>query len=337
EGAADGFTYRAGADVRVGQRVEVPLGQNNKKASGIVVRVGGEELLDGLKPSRVKRILAASPSRLPPRLVELARWMAEYYVCPLGMVLATMMPAAVKQGIGLKTEVEVEVVPFDDAAKILDGLHLTPALKQAWTAVTGLGLEQPMAPRALAARLGSRTLALVNRLIAAGLLRPVEKSVVRTRSPIWDLKPVETPAPPPELTPSQRNIAEGISAALGSFSVHLLRGVTGSGKTEVYMQVLRRAVEAGRTGLVLVPEISLTPQIAGRFVERFSSAGEVAVLHSGLSGAERHRQWALAASGKAVVVVGARSAVFAPMERLGLIIVDEEHATDYKQDQLPLY
>jgi len=101
--------------------------------------------------------------------------------------------------------------------------------------------------------------------------------------------------------------------------------------------VLARVIERGQTGLVLVPEIALTPQTAGRFIDRFSGAGEVAVLHSGLTASERHRQWALASSGRAVVVVGARSAIFAPLAKLGLIVVDEEHATDYKQDQLPRY
>ena len=147
------------------------------------------------------------------------------------------------------------------------------------------------------------------------------------------------PRAPHALNPHQGPAFEAIRKALEArtFQTFLLEGVTGSGKTEVYLRVLARVVEQRRQGLVLVPEISLTPQTAGRFIDRFRSAGEVAVLHSGLSAAERHRQWALAASGRAAVVVGARSAVFAPLERLGLIIVDEEHAPDYKQDQLPRY
>jgi primosomal protein N' (replication factor Y) len=335
--AGDGLTYRAPPTVDVGQRVEVPLGRSNKRASGIVVRVGDEELLEGFAAAKVKRILKVGSSRLPAPLVELARWMAEYYICPLGMVLSTMLPAAVKKGVGLASTVEVEVVGFDEAAATIEKTRLTPALKTVWTEVSGLGLAGPLPPRELASRIGARTLGPVNRLLALGLLRPVERSVVRTRSPMWALRPVESHPASPEPTVAQQNIIEGIAASLGSFSVHLLRGVTGSGKTEVYLRVLERAVAAGRTGLVLVPEIALTPQTAGRFIDRFSRAGEVAVLHSGLSAAERHRQWALAASGKAVVAVGARSAVFAPIPRLGLIIVDEEHASDYKQDQLPRY
>jgi primosomal protein N' (replication factor Y) len=337
-GTGDGFTYVAGADVQVGQQVEVPLGRNNKRAAGIVVVVGGDELLDGLAASKVKRILRASPSRLPASLVELARWMAGYYVCPLGMVLATMMPAAVKRGVGLATRVELEQLTASEAAVVLEREKVSAAVRRAWEAVAALELEGPASARELARLIGSRTVAPINRLVKLGLLKPRERRVVTARAAL-DLvhDRVEVVAATPELTSRQREAADGISAALGSFSVHLLRGVTGSGKTEVYMSALHRAIERGLRGLVLVPEISLTPQTAGRFIERFGGSGPVAVLHSGLSAAERHRQWALAAGGRAAVVVGARSAVFAPMERLGLIIVDEEHASDYKQDQLPRY
>ncbi|MEO0588832.1 MAG: primosomal protein N', partial [Planctomycetota bacterium] len=128
----------------------------------------------------------------------------------------------------------------------------------------------------------------------------------------------------------------------GRFSVSLLRGVTGSGKTEVYLRLIERLLaETDRGAIVLVPEIALTPQTVGRFVARLGGAdvegGGVAVLHSGLSPAQRHAQWARVREGMARVVVGARSAVFAPLPRVGLIVVDEEHESSYKQDQLPRY
>lgn len=338
DGAGDGLTYRAQDQVAIGQRVVVPLGRGDKGASGIVVATGGPELLDGLPASKVKPILRAESARLPEPLVELARWMAGYYVCPLGMVLATMMPAAVKRSVGLALRAVVRPVEQEKAAGILEATKLTPAARKAWDAVAGLGLVQGIEPKQLAGRIGAATLGPIRKLVAAGLLIESQIEVVKARGPFWESGRVEaSKSRPPELTPAQHGVAEGIAAALGSFSVHLVRGVTGSGKTEVYMQVLARALERGQTGLVLVPEISLTPQTAGRFIDRFGGMGPVAVLHSGLSGAERHRQWALAASGKAAVVVGARSAIFAPTGRLGLIVVDEEHATDYKQDQLPRY
>jgi primosomal protein N' (replication factor Y) len=122
--------------------------------------------------------------------------------------------------------------------------------------------------------------------------------------------------------------------ATGGFSVNLLLGVTGSGKTEVYLQCIRRVIEQGRRAIVLVPEIALTPQTVRRFTARFPN---VAILHSGLTATERHRYWQQIAIGRAQVVVGARSAIFAPVPDLGVIVVDEEHEASYKQDQAPRY
>jgi primosomal protein N' (replication factor Y) len=120
----------------------------------------------------------------------------------------------------------------------------------------------------------------------------------------------------------------------GGFSVNLLHGVTGSGKTEVYLQCIRRVIEQGRQAIVLVPEIALTPQTVRRFTARFK---RVAILHSGLTATQRHRFWQQISSGHAEVVVGARSAIFAPLPNLGVIVVDEEHESSYKQDTAPRY
>jgi primosomal protein N' (replication factor Y) len=175
----------------------------------------------------------------------------------------------------------------------------------------------------------------VRGLIAKGLVHRGEEEV--ERSP-WDLsleQPVATP--PPELTPAQRAAVDGLLEGLtsGVFSPALLFGATGSGKTEVYLRVIEEVVRLGKQALVLVPEIALTPLAADRFRARFG--GRVALLHSGLSPGERLDQWRRIKSGKADIVVGARSAVFAPLSRLGLIVVDEEHDTSYKQDDEPQY
>lgn len=331
-----GLTYRASGEVHVGQRVEVPLGRGNRAAAGIVVVVGGEELLEGIPARKVKTVLKVHQARLPERLIELARWISDYYICPLGMTLATMMPAAVKHSIGVRRVVLLEPVDEARASEVL-AAGVTAKVVQAWEAVKGL--ELPLSAEEIKARMGARTLGPVNKLAALGLLRRVERDVVKARTPLWDRFRVEPPKGPVSLTDEQRRISEGIVATLGRFGVHLLRGVTGSGKTEVYLRLFEEVLARGQTALMLVPEISLTPQTAGRFLDRFAGGdpGAVAVLHSGLTAAERHRQWALAASSHAKIVVGARSAVFAPLERVGLIVVDEEHATDYKQDQLPRY
>ena len=338
-----GLTYRAGRGVEVGDRVEAPLGRGDTKTGGFVIQVGGADLLGQIDPRKVKRILGVSGARLPEPLVELARWMSGYYVCPLGMVLATMMPAAVKAGTGRRTRVMVEPSqPLAGLAQRLkdgqiEGLKATAGLLEACAGLERIEPEKfPMDARDLARLVGASNAGPINRLVRAGALREVEVSVVRAPEVFWDERRVEAPRGRPELTQDQARCVEGICAELGAFGAHLIRGVTGSGKTEVYLRIIERVLEAGRSAIVLTPEIALTPQTAGRFIERFSGQG-VAVLHSGLSASARHKQWAAAASGEARVVVGARSAVYAPLPDLGLIVVDEEHDSSYKQDQLPRY
>ncbi|MEZ6243024.1 MAG: primosomal protein N' [Phycisphaerales bacterium] len=333
--AGEGLLYR-GEGLRVGDRVEAPLGRGNKTAGGIVVAVGGDELLAGFDPRRVKTARGTGRGRLPAPLVELARWISSYYICPLGTVLATMTPAAVKAGTGRRTRVCVE--PTERSEESADVTGLTPSVQAALAEIRKLtpGVF-PVEARELARLIGAKNAGPINKLVAGGYLREVEVRTVRAPEAFWESRRVEAATPGAiELTDAQAGAIEGVGASLGDFRVHLLRGVTGSGKTEVYLRVIERALTSGKSALVLVPEISLTPQTAGRFIERFSSHG-VAVLHSGLTAASRHKQWAAAASGDARVVVGVRSAVFAPLADLGVIIVDEEHDASYKQDQAPRY
>lgn len=149
---------------------------------------------------------------------------------------------------------------------------------------------------------------------------------------------VASEQPQPVLTGEQEAALAEISPALaeGRFAPFLLHGVTGSGKTELYMRACALVLEAGKQAIVLVPEISLTPQIIGRFVERFG-AERIAILHSKLSAGERYDEWVRIKTGEAQIVIGARSAVFAPAENIGLIVVDEEHETTYKSDKMPKY
>jgi primosomal protein N' (replication factor Y) (superfamily II helicase) len=347
-GAGTGLTYRSASPVTVGRRVEVPLGRGNSPSAGIVIQAGGTELLEGFAPGKVKSILRDTGAGLPPRLVELARWMSGYYVCPLGMVLAAMLPAAVKKRTGLRLLVRLDRADEAVERALLESTKLPKQAAEAWEKVVELGRSAlPLTPDDLAARITARTLAGINKLIKLGLLVESEVEDVRQFGGVETQMSVEQADPSggaallpstvrPELTSTQARIVSGIAATLGGFGVHLIRGVTGSGKTEVYLRVLESVLARGQTALVLVPEISLTPQTAGRFVERFRAVG-VGVLHSGLSASQRHREWSRAASGTAKVMVGARSAVFAPLDNLGLIVVDEEHASDYKQDQLPRY
>ncbi|MBX3380319.1 MAG: primosomal protein N' [Phycisphaeraceae bacterium] len=319
--------------MQVGERVEVPLGK--KKVGGVVVGVGGPELLGDIDPLKIRVIGKRSGAMLPGPLVELAKWIAGYYVCPLGMVLATMVPSAVKRDVGKREEV---VLVRGEAA-----LPERPTANFRELCEKALALPAdgfPMTPVALKIALAESSLRGVNKMVKLGLLREETREIIRAHgaAPSEQAFGVDKSV---TLSDEQAKAVEGILPDLGpigKFAVHLLYGVTGSGKTEVYLRLIRSmlAVRPEASAIVLVPEIALTPQTSERFAQRFADLG-VAVLHSGLSASRRHSEWARVASGDARVVVGARSAVFAPVPRLGLVVVDEEHDTSYKQDQLPRY
>lgn len=331
----EGLTYglpAALADLRAGERVEVPLGPSNKPVGACVVEISDNPA--GAPIDRIKPLLRRTGVGIPPSLVALGIWMARYYCCPLGMVFAALVPAAVKQSVGERerTELEPTGASPDDS--------LSPSARRAWDALRALdpAPKWPVGARALADLLHERTIGPVNRLLRAGLLREVRTRRVRA---VWqDLAPTDDRRV--ELTPEQARAARAVADALGAFRSFVLRGVTGSGKTEVYLQALEQTLNRRERAIVLVPEISLTPQTMGRFLARLAARPDtrVAILHSGLTAAQRNEQWSLVASGRADVVIGARSAIFAPFPedaRLGLIIVDEEHDDGYKQDQTPRY
>lgn len=336
----DALTYRDEVgDLKVGERVEVPLGK--ERAFGLVVGVmGAAESLEGVDPERIKAVRGRVAGSLPPDLVELAVWMAGYYVCPLGMVLGAMTPAAVKKETGLREQVLVRRAALGVEAieeKLKDAAK---SVKAAWEAIAALAEEGfPADAGWVIAEAGLKNRRALNELLRRGLMQEVRQQVVSgghaSRASEDVLRDTSAPV---ELNDEQKRACDGIAATLGTFAVHLLHGVTGSGKTEVYLRLIGEVVKQGKTAIVLVPEIALTPQTAGRFSRRFE---HVAVLHSGLTAAQRHREWVRVSKGEVSVVVGARSAVFAPiageMKRLGIIVVDEEHDGGYKQDQLPRY
>ncbi|MEO0512636.1 MAG: primosomal protein N' [Planctomycetota bacterium] len=320
---------------RPGQRVTVPLGRGNSRAEGVIVEVGGPELIAGISASRIKRVIAAAGDPLPDELIRLAEWVSRYYACPLGVVLGAMVPGAVKTQTG--ASIETLLQPADDATPGVPppDRKLSPTATDAWSKIGSIPM--PATARSIADAIGHASVAAVNRLVRAGLLTEDERPVVRERGAFTErMKLVTAQERPPEPTDEQRHAIETIGGDLDRHAVTLLQGITGSGKTEVYLRVIDRVLALGRSAIVLVPEISLTPQAATRFVSRFGSRS-VAVLHSGLSRSERYGQWRRAATGEARVIVGARSAVFAPAPDLGLIVVDEEHDASYKQDRAPRY
>jgi primosomal protein N' (replication factor Y) len=313
--------------VEPGRRVRVPLGKANRRVVGYCVRLASRAA--GPRQQRLKPVdqVLDSRSLLSPAMLRLTQWIADYYLCSWGQVLEAVLPAGVRGQAGTRPVTLLSLDP-KGAARLAAGD--LPAKQSAVLEVL-LAAREPLA---------ARELARAARCTAAPIAALRRKGLVRARTARMPAQPrAEPPAaaePPRVLNPDQQKALAAILDALAarSHQTILLHGVTGSGKTEVYLQAIREVVRYGRQAIVLVPEISLTPQTVERFRLRF---GEVAVLHSHLSDAERHWHWQRIAAGAAPVVVGARSAIFAPTPHLGLIVLDEEHETSFKQEIAPRY
>lgn len=329
---ADGLTYRTDQAVVAGQRVSVPVGRGNAVTDGLVLEVGGQELAQGFKLSKIKQVHSVSPVIMAPLQLRLCKWIAKYYACPIGMVLAAAIPKAVKQQTGKRS---VQMLRL--AAPAPEPLpKLPPTAQSAFERLKTLDPAVfPLEKTKLKEALNIRSIAPVNKLRDLGVLTESTQQVIRTPS-VFQLLENPNDRTPPPLNQEQQCVVDGIQSTLGTSGSHLIHGITGSGKTEVYMHLIECVIESGKTSLVLVPEIALTPQTAGRFVARFKDAG-VALLHSGLSAGARNAQWSLVESNQAKVVIGPRSAIFAPIKDLGIVLVDEEHDSSYKQDRAPRY
>lgn len=318
------FDYRppaefAGVDAReaprLGVRVRVPFGR--QQLIGVLVGIASESSIGAAKLKTAFKILDEEPI-VDPVTFDLLCWAAEYYHHPVGEVFAAALPLSLRAG--------------------------QPALRQTeWWSVSEAGRQELAAPsarrapqrRALLAWLAERgrtaSVDLEKGFRPAQLRALAARGWVTAQSAAPDMAAMEARPSDVSLTEHQAACVSAILASLGSYAAHLLYGVTGSGKTEVYLRVIAAAIARGGQALVLVPEIALTPQLIDRFRRRFS-AGVVAV-HSGLSGTERRDSWRAAHSGCARIIIGTRSAVFTSMPQLALIVVDEEHDASYKQHE----
>jgi primosomal protein N' (replication factor Y) len=374
-------------EVTPGVRVWAPWGK--RAVEGVVVELDPTDPPAELR--RIDRLVEAAP--LPPDLLALARWVADFYVAPLGEVLRLCLPpggraklkrnlVATERGLAAAAALRAALASADAAADIE---ALRPRDRRALAALTdgkpppidsaetraliahGLAIieeevkvrgrrdevllraarplqdnELARAPKRLeayqriAAAMDGITLdalraadpaaaSSVAALVKAGLVERIQRARRDGVTHAHDTLPT--------LTTAQQAALDACTAALGGSAQtpFLLHGITGSGKTEVYLRLVAAALEAGRTALVLVPEISLTPQLAARFRARFGD--RVAVLHSGLGNAERAAAHRRIAAGEAAVALGARSAVFAPLPRLGAVVIDEEHDPSFKQQE----
>ena len=319
------------AEPRAGVRVRVPFGR--RQLIGILVGTSQASSIPIAKLRPIIEVLDEEPV-FDPVSFELLRWAADYYHHPIGEVFAAALPVSLREG------------------------QATQEQQQTWS-LTPTGREQAAIPsvrraprqRALLAWLeerGSATIDEISGSFSANLVRILAlrgwiaaAATPAAATPAAAAAPIATSAPDAgaaraadrefALSAAQSDAVAAIVESLPRFAAHLLYGVTGSGKTEVYLRVIERAIADGGQALVLVPEIALTPQLVDRFQRRFQTG--LAVLHSGLAGSQRRDAWRTAHNGEARIVIGTRSAVFASLPRLALIIVDEEHDPSYKQQE----
>jgi primosomal protein N' (replication factor Y) (superfamily II helicase) len=354
--------------VEIGTRVQAPFGA--RKIFGTVTALAEESSYANLKP--ILRIVGAQ-TLVTPKILKLARWIGEYYCCAPEMALKSVLPEVVrKKEEGWKKQLFVRALPVseefpklpkrqEDVWNIIEERREMPLAELLELAETTAATVRKLEDRGLLEItseiserdpyahehiLPTQPLALneaqsvaLQKIKAAMDCEPRRAGILPAsdggfQPPVQPVAMVHRESPPEKQPPTPSSILQPPS------STFLLHGVTGSGKTEIYLQAIAHTLEQGKGAIVLVPEISLTPQTVERFKARFSSGKLqtlVAVLHSHLSAGERHDEWHKIRQGRARIVIGARSAIFAPVEPLGLIIVDEEHEQTYKQEETPRY
>ena len=368
--------------VDVGSRVQVPFGP--RKVLGVVTAVAEESAHTNLKP--ILKVIGAQ-TLVTPKVLKLARWIADYYCCAPETALKSVLPEAVrKEDAGWRERLFVRALPVSgefpklpkrqqDVWNIIEErreILLSELVELAGTTAATVRKLEDLSLIEIASQISERdpyarehilpTQPLVLNPAQAAALEKIVRAMDGAAVGGTGVTPVvpgvapgtgETLAPSPSASANpQRTPSDEIRRDAGfdgrdaratpknPAHTFLLHGVTGSGKTEIYLQAIAHALKQGKGAIVLVPEISLTPQTVERFKARFSSGKLqtlVAVLHSHLSAGERHDEWHKIRQGRARIVIGARSAIFAPVEPLGLIIVDEEHEHTYKQEEAPRY
>jgi len=305
--------------LRPGIRVQVPFGK--RKVIGVLIQATDQSRIASQRLRPALSLLDQEPL-LSKDLLDLSVWASRYYHHPLGEVIAALLPAALRSGQPARLP-GMQVWKITAAGQGISSAELKRAPRQA----------------ALLKRLQVAPIGLRNDELAEdeAAWRPAMRALVDKG---WAECQTQTAA---RATPSacaqaditlnaaQHSAVTAVGNALGRFESFLLDGVTGSGKTEVYLEIIRQVIAGGRQALVLVPEIGLTPQLVSRFAERLGHA--LAVMHSGLTDSERLQSWLLARNGLAPIVIGTRSAVFTPLHKPGIIIIDEEHDLSFKQQE----
>ncbi|HEY0683525.1 MAG TPA: primosomal protein N' [Steroidobacter sp.] len=313
------FDYRAPADgepAAPGHRVWVPFGR--RRVVGVVVEGRDDTEIPSNKLRAAFEVIDNEPT-FSAELLALLTWAAEYYRHPVGEVLSSAMPVHLRSGAPLREE---KIVWRLTAQGREQALATLPARSVRLRAIAEYLSNHAQAPASEILGATESPLSALRNLESRGFVEQFAREAPET-------PPVSIVREGPPLNEAQAAAVERITNTLGSFASHLLYGVTGSGKTEVYLHAIATVLARGQQALVLVPEISLTPQLISRFRGRFDAP--IAVLHSGLNDTERLTAWRDAREGTARIIIGTRSAIFSPLPQPGLIIIDEEHDPSFKQ------
>jgi primosomal protein N' (replication factor Y) len=336
DSAGKAFDYELPAGVATilqpGSRVRVPV--RTRTALATIIELLDETDVPGVKP--IAEVVSAEPI-LSPLLLRLGEWIADYYCCSLEAAMKAVLPNVIR-----KAEVGHQTRLFARLARDVDEEELEKIRRKAPLqagVITFLReAAEPVSLTDLAEKCDASH-AVVQALVKKELI--ITQAAKVERDPFGDESFVH--AAPLDMNPEQTAVFEKVRQAIDHQGESapkpiLLHGVTGSGKTEIYLQAIQLVLERDQSAIMLVPEISLTPQTVERFKSRFAATRhEVAVLHSHLSEGERHDEWHKIREGRARIVIGARSAIFAPCANLGLVVVDEEHENTYKQEETPRY
>ncbi len=309
------YLWQSSQTVTPGVRVTVPFGR--RSVVGVVLSETDDSEVPANKLRAVTQVHDQDPV-LPPSMLSMLQWASRYYHHPIGDVMTTALPVLLRRGHPTTLsriesyQINKQGLEFEPAKNASVQRSLLACLIEA-------GENNPVAAESLA-RLSSRWRSVIKTLVDQGMV----ECKFQDRIPIN-----QSQQEGPDLSDEQRIAVESIKKSLGGFQPFLLHGVTGSGKTEVYLRLINAVLSRGQQALILVPEISLTPQLMQRFERRIS--GCLVSLHSALNDTQRLQNWLLASQGRADVVVGTRSAILTPLPRLGMIIIDEEHDTSLKQ------
>src|SRR2546429_3657666 len=316
--------------VGVGSRVRVPF--RDKSTLATVVAALDHSDAESIRP--IEAVIGEAPI-LSEQLLELARWISAYYCCPIETVMRSLLPQVIRRAeVGWKKQLFVRPARKIDNEEIEKLRKRAPRQAELLEAIAQLEGAMRAADLLRHTSLDNQTL---RALVRRGLAELHEEAAVRDPHADEQFIATSNLALNDEQSLALKRITQALDSPEDARPI-LLHGVTGSGKTEIYLQAIRAALERGRSAIVLVPEISLTPQTVEGFKGRFAETQDaVAVLHSHLSEGERHDEWHKIHSGRARIAIGPRSAVFAPLKSLGLIVVDEEHENTYKQEEAPRY